>query len=591
MQDNVTAIKDKIDIVDYIGQFVSLKKAGRNFKAVCPFHDEKTPSFVVSPERQIWRCFGACGEGGDLISFVMKWEGITFYEALKELAPIAGVQLSNVQFEDKQWKQKESLYTINEYTMKFYQYLLNETEKGKHAKQYLLDRGINDKIIKTFELGYAPASWHSLTKFLEKRKFTEPQIITAGVSIKSKNGRIYDRFRNRIIFPIRDARTNIIGFSGRLLKDDPKSPKYINSPETAVYQKRKSLFGIHLAKEAIRKQNNVYIAEGEFDMITPYQHGISNIVAIKGSALTQEQLQILKHYTQTITLALDTDAAGEEAVKRGVREAEALDFDIQVVQFSKGKDPDEAARNDLAQFKKELTNPQPLYDFLIDRVTAKYPEHSSLHKKRIGDEMAEYIKDIRNPIVQEHYVKRLARILDVTESTVKQLMYKKKKKKQVTIVHHRKKGSELTRYELLQKYLMSFLLQHARPASIDLAMQRLFDEEDFTIPALKRLYEVFHLYVSKQKTFDYRQFAKILPNELLSISDETFLFISGYPADKGTQTAKILYDVLVESSKYHSALYSKDTTAQGEKRYAFFKERLQKLITQGQEYVEKHLEN
>jgi len=286
MNDQTEEIKEKIDIVEYIGQFVKLTKAGRNFKGLCPFHQEKTPSFVVSPDRQIWHCFGTCGVGGDVISFLMKWENLTFYEALKELAEKAGVKLESGNFEDTKWDQKEKLYAINRATLKYYQYLLAKTSYGAAAREYLQKRKLDERIINTFELGYAPSSWDSLSKYLQKKSFSLQDIAASGLIIFKNQRHGYDRFRNRIMFPLRDARDNVVGFSGRLLKDDARSAKYVNTPETDVYHKRNHLYGINKTKEAIRKRDNVIVVEGEFDLITPYQYGVENIVAIKGAALT-----------------------------------------------------------------------------------------------------------------------------------------------------------------------------------------------------------------------------------------------------------------------------------------------------------------
>lgn len=342
MSNQVEDIKQRIDIVEYIGRYVDLKKSGRNFKGICPFHQEKSPSFVVSPDRQIWHCFGTCGVGGDVISFLMKWENLSFYEALKELADSVGIKLDDVQYDDKQFARKQKLYEINLQALKFYSYLLQETKFGDKAREYLENRGTNEKIIKTFELGYAPSSWDSLIKYLQKKGHSVGDIIDTGLALPGRSGKPYDRFRHRLMFPLKDAKGNVVGFSGRLLDPDKKEAKYVNTPETEIYHKRENLFGIHLVKDDIRKSENVYVVEGEFDMITPFQHGISNIVAIKGAAFTDEQLGILKRYTKRITLALDMDEAGVEAMKRGIRSAEKQDFEIYVAQFTHGKDPDES---------------------------------------------------------------------------------------------------------------------------------------------------------------------------------------------------------------------------------------------------------
>ncbi|MFA6533509.1 MAG: DNA primase, partial [Patescibacteria group bacterium] len=300
MENQIEEIKQKIDIVEFIGGFITLKKAGRNFKAVCPFHQEKSPSFVISPERGIWHCFGACGEGGDVIKFLMKWENITFIEALKELAKKTGVKLTlnKISFEDKIWQKKERFIGMNLLASEFFHYILNKTDFGKKASSYLKTRLLNQSIIDKFELGYSPSSWDSLKLFLKKKKYEEEEMFENGLVIKSERGSYYDRFRGRLMFPLKDSRGNVLGFSGRILSGgNEKEAKYVNTPETPIYHKRECLFGINLALEEIKKQKNVYIVEGELDMITPFQHGYSNFVAVKGTALTIEQLKLLKRYT------------------------------------------------------------------------------------------------------------------------------------------------------------------------------------------------------------------------------------------------------------------------------------------------------
>ncbi|MEX1052588.1 MAG: DNA primase, partial [Patescibacteria group bacterium] len=392
MNDTVSEVKKRIDIVDFIGSFISLKRSGRNFKAICPFHQEKTPSFVVSPERQIWHCFGSCSEGGDIIKFLMKWENLTFYEALKELADKAGIKIKSTPFEDRVWKKKERIIKLNTLTADYFSYVLQDSKYGNKAVDYLKSRNINLKIAKKFNLGYAPNSWDSLYNFLSKKKFEKEELFEAGLIVSGKSQSYYDRFRGRIIFPISDARGNIIAFSGRLLDDEAKEAKYINSPETPVYHKRESLYGINLAKDKIRKENNVYIVEGEFDVISMYQKGFENSVAIKGSAFTRDQLMYLKRYTNTLTLALDADASGEEAMKRALEDAENLEFEVKIAIIDFAKDPDEAIKKDFEAFKKALKNSISIYDFIISYAQKRHPDTDAFSKKKIADIVIPFIE-------------------------------------------------------------------------------------------------------------------------------------------------------------------------------------------------------
>jgi len=527
MENVIEEIKRKIDIVEFIGNFIPLKKTGRNFKALCPFHQEKTPSFIVSPERQIWRCFGACNEGGDVIKFLMKWENLTFFEALKELAKKLGVQIKKVDFEDKVWQKKKRFLEMNQLTASFFQHVLWKTDFGKKALDYLYQRKIKDPIIKKFGLGYAPFSWESLFLFLKKKKYEPEEMLEDGLVFKNEKGRFCDYFRGRLIFPIRDTRGNIIGFSGRTLKEEEKEAKYINTPETVLYHKRETIFGIDLAKESIRKENNVYIVEGEFDVISSYQAGFTNFVAIKGSALTSEQLMLLKRYTERITLALDSDVSGEEAVKRAIEEAEKFDFDINVVTFNFAKDPDEAVKKDINLFKKTIKNPFGVYDFLIETISKKYPEKTAYAKKKISEEVVFFLSKVKNAVVQSHYVKKLANLLDVSEQSIQKLIKKNLllKKRKLEFIPKTKKGSD-SHLILAEKYILSLVFQADSPFSIAEVIFSILSPKDFRLLALEKIAAFFLEYKTKNEKFVLEDFVNFLPNELKPTFDEIFLLAS-----------------------------------------------------------------
>lgn len=527
MDNPVEEIKKRLEIVDYIGSLISLKKTGRNFKAVCPFHNEKTPSFIVSPERQIWHCFGACGEGGDVIKFLMKWENITFVEALRELAKKTGITLKKISFEDKIWKKRERYFNMNLLAAEFYEYILNKTKFGKRALDYLKDRGIKLPIIKKFQLGYAPSSWDSLRLFLKKKKFEEEEIYDNGLLVKGERGNYYDRFRGRLMFSIKDSRDFILGFSGRALNDKEKEAKYINTPESLIYHKRETLFGINLAKDSIKKEKNVYIVEGEFDMISSYQNGFTNFVAIKGTALTNEQLKLLKRFTEKITLVLDADVAGEESTKRGIEEAEKLDLEIRVVRLLSGKDPDEAVRKDLAGFKKAINKPIPVYDFLIESAKKRYPEDNSFDKKKIADEVIPFLERITNPIVKSHYTKKIAKVLQVSESSIESMMQRIKRKRQEMFVFKptvRPESKEI-REVILEKYLLSCIFQDEDPYLKGEKIFSIISWKDFFLPAHQKIIKIF-LEGKNKKKFNLNVFVNNLSPELREVFDELFLFAS-----------------------------------------------------------------
>lgn len=530
MENQIDEIKRKIDIVEFIGSFITLKKAGRNFKAVCPFHQEKSPSFVVSPDRGIWHCFGACGEGGDAIKFLMKWENITFIEALKELAKKTGVKLTlnKIGVEDKIWQKKERYLGMNQLAGEFFHYIFSKTDFGKKARDYLKTRLLNQSIIDKFELGYSPSSWDSLKLFLKKKKYEEEEMLENGLLVRSERGSYYDRFRGRLMFPLKDSRNNVLGFSGRILEGNEKEAKYVNTPETPIYHKRECLFGINLAIEEIKKQKNAYIVEGELDMIMPYQHGYSNFVAIKGTALTNEQLKLLKRYTDKITLMMDADVAGIESIKRGIDEAEKFDFEIRVVTIDFAKDPDEALRKDPDKFKKLISKPVPIYDFLIEAAQKKYPEESAFSKKKIGEEVIPMIEKITNPIVRTFYIKKLASVLEISENTVENLISQLKRKKNQASLNKIKysKPTEDSRELTINKYVLSVLFQSEDPSTNYKSVFEILKPEYFLHLSYEKISSLFFKEMEKDTKFDINEFGKKLPDELRPIFDEVFLFAS-----------------------------------------------------------------
>lgn len=528
MDSAIEEIKRKIDIVEYIGSFITLKKTGKNYKAVCPFHDEKTPSFVISQDRQIWRCFGACQKGGDVIAFLMEWENLTFFEALKELAQQAGVKLDNVKFEDRQWQQKEHFLKLNQLAAKYYHFILTEHSSGKAGLKYVTDRGVNEKLIKTFNLGYAPQSWDSLLKFLIKKGYSKKDILEAGLVIQ-KGDRFYDRFRGRLMFPIMDARHNVLGFSGRLLSKSEKQAKYVNTPETPVYHKRETLYGIHVAHDKMRKDDQAVITEGEFDMISCFKHGITNAVAIKGSAFTKQQLNLLKRYTKHLVLALDSDFSGTETTLRAIKEAEDMDFRIEVIRYDFGKDPDEALQKDPVAFKKLIKKPMPIYDFIIQTALERHDEKNPYEKKEIVSDILPFIKNISNPIVKAHYVKRLAALIDSEERDIDAMMrsFELKEKKREKNIPERP-VEKTDRLQKLQSYILALMLQDEHPDQKARIVLEVLEPEDFTVPSYSEIMKAFHAYTTKtsdkDSNFEIHTFTKNFDSPLQRVLDELFLY-------------------------------------------------------------------
>jgi len=420
MNDQVREVKDRSDIVEILSTYLTLKKAGANYKAVCPFHSEKTPSFMISPERQTFKCFG-CGEGGDVITFIEKMEGLDFFNALKLLAEKAGIELktNSVSFGQKEYKadKKTRMFEINEWAKKVYHKILLDHPKAEKARKYLEKRGLSKKAIESFEIGYAPDSWDFILRFLISKKYTQDEIAEAGVAIKSERGKVYDRFRGRIIFPINNAMGATIAFTSRILEDDGKSAKYINSAESPIYIKGKTIYGLDRAKTAVKEADLAIMVEGNMDVIACHQAGYKNVVATSGTALTIDQLKILSRYASEIAFCFDADTAGQTAMKRAVRMALQNDITTKILTTSPFKDADEAIKNDPQNWEKAVKNAKPSLEYWIDGLASE-KEMGVSEKKKIAKEILPVIKIINSPIEKEHYIKYLSENLSVSEQSL-----------------------------------------------------------------------------------------------------------------------------------------------------------------------------
>ncbi|HLA44143.1 MAG TPA: DNA primase, partial [Aggregatilineales bacterium] len=398
---DVDRVKARLDIVDVISSYAPLKKAGRNYKAVCPFHSEKTPSFVVFPDTQTWRCFGQCGEGGDVFGFVMKREGWTFGEALRELAARAGVELESptAQQSDEDAEAEQRLYTLLNETAEFFHTAL----AGSPAAEYIARRGLTPQTADDFRLGYAPDSWNAALDHLTTLGFKVDEVIEAGVAIRNDRGKIYDRFRNRFVIPIRDGRGRTIGFGARALRDED-NPKYLNSPQGTLFDKSHILFGFDRARRPIREQETAVIVEGYMDVIQAHQAGFQNVVATIGTALTEHHVQQLGKYADRLVLALDADAAGIKATMRGLdvarealgdgdafvidaqgmmRQAGHLKLDIRVLDLPQGKDPDEFIRAAPEHWQTQVDAALPLAEYIIQTATRDLAPTASVAEREM----------------------------------------------------------------------------------------------------------------------------------------------------------------------------------------------------------------
>ncbi len=411
-------IKDRLNIADIIGGYIQLKKAGVNFKAPCPFHNEKSPSLIISPQKQIWHCFG-CGEGGDVFGFVRKYENLEFRDALKILADKAGVKLPTYKPVDQyQQDEKELLLRINAFAARYYHQVLL-SKGGAEALEYLKTRGLSEATIKNWEIGFAADDFHALEKALATKKVNINELVKAGVSAKNERGQMYDRFRGRVTFPIYNYFGETVGFSARILRDDGKSAKYVNSPETAIYNKSKILFGLNFAKDAIRKKDEAVIVEGQMDCIAAHQAGFANTVASSGTALTEQQLQQLGRLTKNLKFCFDSDAAGQTASRRAGELALKNGFRLKLIILKNVKDPDELIKKSPGLWEKAISEAIWFLDYYIDLAENNFKQGSVEQKLYLSKEVVPFLGFVSDPLEQDHYVHNIATRFLISEKVIR----------------------------------------------------------------------------------------------------------------------------------------------------------------------------
>ncbi|PIZ92427.1 MAG: DNA primase [Candidatus Magasanikbacteria bacterium CG_4_10_14_0_2_um_filter_41_10] len=423
-------VKQKIDVVELVGEYVQLKPSGINHKGLCPFHQEKSPSFMVNRERQSWHCFG-CNKGGDIFSFVQEIEGLDFVEALKMLAQKAGIQLTNT-FEDKEASsQKNRIKDINAKATAFYHHVLLNTDASKDAQAYLEKRGLTHETIVDWQIGFIPDQWDLLTSYLLKKGYSIDDLVASGLTIKKDgatagNGKgFYDRFRGRIMFPIWDVHGNVVGFTGRVLVETEKSGgKYVNTPQTSVYDKSRVVFGLNKAKQDIRKKDVVVMVEGQMDVIACHQAGMKNVVATSGTALTSEQIILLKRYSSNMNMAFDADDAGIHAVDRGIDLAVVQGMHIKVIEIpeGKGKDPDECLKANPDIWFDAVKNASPVMNWRFSRAFAGKNLSDPIEKQKIVDKLLPKIVIISYAVERDHWLQQLASRVGVDTSILREDM-------------------------------------------------------------------------------------------------------------------------------------------------------------------------
>lgn len=507
-------IKERLDVVDVIGQYVSLKKAGRNYKGLCPFHNEKTPSFIVFPDTQSWHCFGACGVGGDLFDFMMRRESLSFPEAVQELAQRAGVVLKpRTPQQATADRSRSQMVDINEETAAYFHWLLLESETASAARAYLEKRGIDQRGISAFQLGYAPNDWHPTEGHLTNKGYSVQDLLAAGLIIERDDGRHYDRFRGRLMFPIRDIRGRVVGFGGRVLDDS--LPKYLNSPQTALFDKSSILYGIDLARDPIREKGDVVIVEGYMDVVMAHQYGIANVVASMGTALTEKQLNILKRLTKRISLALDSDLAGSKGTIRGLETARQvldqhlvpvpnwkgyidyesrLDAEIRIITLPEDLDPDEIIRENPADWEALVENSLVVLDYLFQVLVADLNLNDPKGKSEAVKRLVPVIAESGTSVERSHYLQKLARMVRMDERELEKELVRKKRPR---FTAPQSKDGRLSGFPGMpfdaEQYILFLLLEDARLFDM---MNEILDHseleplsaEDFSQPRHRELF-------------------------------------------------------------------------------------------------------
>ena len=501
-EDIINEVFAENDIVDYISQYVKLKRSGRDFSGLCPFHGEKTPSFHVSRDKQLFHCFG-CGASGNLVQFAMRMEGLDFLEALKLLADRAGIVLpeDNGVSDDLIHEKKQRIYKMNKLAARFFYNNLVKHEEGKIALSYFKERGITSKTLTGYGLGYSLNEKRALTDYLLKEGFKEDELVEGGLSVV-RDDKVLDKFRDRVIFPIIDLRGNVIGFGGRIIKEAKevngfKAPKYLNSPETLVFNKGRNLFSLNFAKKS--ETGRIILVEGYMDVISVYQAGVTNIAATLGTAITPEQAKLLFRYCSEILLCYDSDEAGEKATIRAIEVINSVGGKARIIRLKGAKDPDEyIKKNGVGAFKKALDDAVPATEYRISRVKSRYNIDTAEGKIEFISKAAETLLNIQNSIEVDAYIKKIAEETDISREAIYAEYKKKKSKNNIKdpeyreLKHQNAKGGESSMQEVIhptktEALLLNIMIKNKK--YIDIVKENI-SLEDFSASVSKKLLEM-----------------------------------------------------------------------------------------------------
>ncbi len=561
-EETIEEIRGCFNLVDIISDYTKLKKSGRNYMGLCPFHSEKTPSFTVSSERQLYHCFG-CGAGGNLFTFIMSMENLSFMEAVRLLAERAGVSLPERKLSREEKKVKvisEELLKINDLSMKYFQSVLFKTDVGKKALSYLKKRGLQEQAIKKFHIGFSPPYWDSLKKFLKNKGFSESNIEKAGlIVLRSDKSGYYDRFRNRIMFPIFSQHNQVIGFGGRVIDDS--QPKYLNSPETPVYNKRKNLYALNFARFKMREKDEIIIFEGYLDVITAFQNGLENCAASLGTSLTEEQAKVLRRNASRVIIAYDSDTAGESAAWRGMDILSSAGCRVKVAQMPKDQDPDEFIRKrGITVFNTEIIQKAlPLVDYKLEKIhestgnsTFNTPEEKISYLNKVLPVLA----DIKNSVELELYLQKVSSQIGVDLNTLKSELKKYKLKR-----NKKSRGSAQDDIVPLKKALKPpaaekqlLILMLKSKESVEEVKKHL-DASDFIFEPYRLIVE--KLYALKDKNSDYSINAFL---DLFTDSEIKKMIVSLTMADNIDldNCEKVITDCVKKIKRYQLSLKRKE---------------------------------
>lgn len=506
----IDEIQSANDIVELIGQYVSLKRSGKNMKGVCPFHSEKTPSFMVQPDKQIFHCFG-CGAGGDIFSFLMRHENMSFPEAVRVLAEKVNIRLPEKTISSEGPTESENLYAVYRAAAEFYHQLFLQPQGGK-ARDYFLKRGFTEELAKEFNLGWAPETWQSLLDHLKRKGFREDLLLKAGLIGRSQQGRMYDSFRSRLLFPIHNLQGKVIGFGGRLIGDQ-QGPKYLNSPESPIFKKRKELFGLYLARRAVdREKPRVLVVEGYMDFLRLYSAGFKACVATLGTALTSEHVQVMKRFAEEAIVIYDGDRAGEAASLRGLEVFLEEGMNVKLIRMPPGQDPDDFVRQKGAPvFQQLIDQAKDFFDFKMETALKIYNPKDSLGIVKITRQFLETLGKIKQPILLEHYLHRLSAALHLDENALRSELKKMTREpgKMLAEKNSKIESKSENKFPPEEVLLLSLMIENE---DFRFEAANALDEEDFFQPAAKNLF-------LKLQAVDAHESSK-QKNVLRSVEDE-----------------------------------------------------------------------